>query len=202
MKNENKENEDEKQENKDEYTETSIIYDLFSSKITSSEECLKCNTKSTKIESLTNMQVEIPKQETIDRYVKERTINGAKPLPKKNWMGKAFTFVGLQTKSIPLSLCLHSWCTSQDLLNCDKCKLKQNRKKIIKKLPEILMIKIKRHDYSHVSFPIDGLDLKQYMVHNNNNNDDENSTKYDLCSIIKHMGSTNDGHYISFCKHP
>eukprot|EP01084_Bolivina_argentea_P204992 350191_1 len=97
MKNENKENEDEKQENKDEYTETSIIYDLFSSKITSSEECLKCNTKSTKIESLTNMQVEIPKQETIDKCIKERTINGATALPTKSWMSSVFTFVGLQT---------------------------------------------------------------------------------------------------------
>merc|ERR1712228_841959 len=142
------------------------------------------------------------------------------PLPTKGWMQSVFTFVGLQQQSIPLNLCLHSYCTSEDLLNtemyhCDKCKSKQEAKKtlLLKQLPEILMIQIKRfsHDSfwrgsakvsTHVSFPIDALDLRQYIdpkhIHDANNRD----TKYDLYSIVKHMGSTGGGHYISFCKHP
>ncbi len=68
------------------------------------------------------------------------------------------------------------------------------------------MIQIKRFSQrgsskisTHVSFPIDSLDLKQYMTTQNN---DSLETKYDLCSIINHTGNVNGEHYISFCKHP
>merc|ERR1712154_747890 len=35
-----------------------------------------------------------------------------------------------------------------------------------------------------------------------NNKHNRGNTKYDLCSIVKHMGSTGGDHYISFAKHP
>lgn len=153
----------------------------------------------------------------VERAVKERN---AKPLPSKGWLQSASMFLGFTTQSIPLSLCLHSYCTSEDLLNqekyhCDTCKSKQEAKKnlMISKLPEILMIQIKRfsHDTfwrgsskvsTHVDFPIDALDLREYIhpkhVHDTHNRD----TLYDLCSIVKHMGSTGGGHYVGYAKHP
>ena len=213
---EEEEKEKKKKKKNRKYQETSIIYDLFSGEIISQVECSECGTKSKKIESITNIQVEIPKQEQVDRAVKERN---AKPLPTKGWMQSVFTFVGLQQQSIPLSLCLHSYCTSEDLQNtekyfCDKCKKKQDAKKtlLISRLPEILTIQIKRfsHDSfwrgsakisTHVSFPIDNLDLKEY-IHPKHINDKQNrDTIYDLSSIVKHMGSTGGGHYICFAKH-
>ena len=47
------------------HSETSLIYDLFSGEMISSVECCRCNTKSTKIENITNIQVEIPKPEQV-----------------------------------------------------------------------------------------------------------------------------------------
>merc|ERR1719361_1049899 len=84
---------------------------------------------------------------------------------------------------------------------------------MISRLPEILMIQIKRfsHDTfwggsskvsTHVDFPIDALDLKEY-IHPKHVDDDHNrDTLYDLYSIVKHMGSTGGGHYVGYAKHP
>jgi len=199
------------------YEETSIIYDLFSGEIISQVECCRCHTKSKKIESITNIQVEIPKQEQVERAVKERN---AKPLPSKGWFQSASVFLGFSTQSIPLSLCLHSYCTSEDLLeqekyHCDTCKSKQEAKKnlMIRRLPEILMIQIKRfsHDTfwrgsskvgTHVDFPVDALDLKEYIDPKHVNDVHNRDTLYDCCSIVRHMGSTGGGHYVAYAKHP
>ena len=115
---------------------------------------------------------------------------------------------------------MHSYCTSEDLLEansyqCDKCNKKVTAKKSLhlSKLPEVLMIQIKRFSHSafwnsgskvstHVEFPISNLDMKQYLHPDYRPIDENKETVYDLYSIVKHSGGTGGGHYVAYAKHP
>ena len=46
---------------------------------------------------------------------------------------------------------------------------------------------------SHVHYPVDSFDLKQYCS-------SCSSSSYTLYSVINHNGTLNDGHYTTFCR--
>ena len=85
---------------------------------------------------------------------------------------------------------VHSYCDKCNK-DCDKIKTE-----IIKSLPEILMVQLKRFGLTEV----DGVE-HSYKLHNDIEPDKEliiNNTKYFLRSIITHLGeATNQGHYIA-----
>ena len=104
-----------------------------------------------------------------------------------------------------------------NLYQCDKCNKKVTAKKSLhlSKLPEVLMIQIKRFSHSafwnsgskvstHVEFPISNLDMKQYLHPDYQAIDKNKQPVYDLYSIVKHTRSdgTGDGHYVAYAKHP
>jgi ubiquitin carboxyl-terminal hydrolase 20/33 len=114
---------------------------------------------------------------------------------------------------INLNDCLNAFFSDADLCgdnkySCDKCKKLTNGIKYSKvlSLPELLVIHLKRfkHDSlfstgkinSHVSFQLYDLEMKPYVHHLCSNE----STTYDLCSIVSHYGSSNGGHYTSYAK--
>jgi ubiquitin carboxyl-terminal hydrolase 8 len=84
---------------------------------------------------------------------------------------------------------------------------KTNQKENISKkiffwsLPDILVIDLKRYNnFSRknqklVSFPLENLDLSEYVVGYN-----KNSYKYDLYGICNHSGETRGGHYYAYIK--
>jgi ubiquitin carboxyl-terminal hydrolase 4/11/15 len=92
---------------------------------------------------------------------------------------------------------------------CSKCKEHQEafKKLEIYKAPNILIIQLKRFKIkttnvlmgqlanrkndSVVQFPINGLDLKNYIVCENNRND----ALYDLFAVSQHFGGLSSGHY-------
>ena len=106
---------------------------------------------------------------------------------------------------------------SEDLLNgdyhCLKCsKLTKARYKsnLCLPLPDALTIQLKRFTFdiyssekidSHISFPLYGLDLNDYIV-NDNVHETENSplTKYDLIAVVNHTGTLKYGHYTTYAK--
>lgn len=88
---------------------------------------------------------------------------------------------------------------------CPKCKEhRQASKKLdLWRLPEILVIHLKRFSYNRfsksklgtfVDFPVEDLDLTHYIVHRTS----EVSERYSLYAIVNHYGSLSGGHYTAF----
>lgn len=76
------------------------------------------------------------------------------------------------------------------------------RNTLILRNPNILIICLKRFNSNNskkknlVKFPIDSLDLGKYMLKINN----DQKCQYSLYAIANHLGDSNFGHYISYCK--
>ncbi|XP_049620770.1 ubiquitin carboxyl-terminal hydrolase 8-like [Suncus etruscus] len=96
--------------------------------------------------------------------------------------------------------------TDNNSFYCSHCRAQQDSLKSIKicKLPPVLLIHLKRFSYkgrqknklqANVDFPLENLDLSQYVIDSNNN-----LKKYNLFSVSNHYGGLNRGHYTAFCK--
>jgi len=91
---------------------------------------------------------------------------------------------------------------------CDKCQYAPYRKKItLWTLPKVLFIQLKRFNYdvqsnekieAHVEYPLEGLDLNEYVSNNNN----DKSIRYSLIAVVNHRGNLAGGHYTAFAKMP
>ncbi|KAE9616789.1 putative ubiquitinyl hydrolase 1 [Lupinus albus] len=90
---------------------------------------------------------------------------------------------------------------------CPRCKEhRQASKKLdLWRLPEVLVIHLKRFQYSrfmknkletYVNFPVDNLDLSAYISYGN-----DKPYRYMLYAISNHYGSTGGGHYTAFVHH-
>uniref|UniRef100_A0A8C1N3W3 Ubiquitin carboxyl-terminal hydrolase n=1 Tax=Cyprinus carpio TaxID=7962 RepID=A0A8C1N3W3_CYPCA len=94
-----------------------------------------------------------------------------------------------------------------NMYSCERCKKLRNGVKYCKvlRLPEILCVHLKRFRHevmysfkinSHVSFPLEGLDLKPFLAKESASQ----ITTYDLLSVICHHGTAGSGHYIAYCQ--
>ncbi|KAI4340513.1 hypothetical protein MLD38_025341 [Melastoma candidum] len=113
-------------------------------------------------------------------------------------------------ETVSLYKCLEAFLTEEplgpeDMWYCPSCKEhRQASKKLdLWRLPEILVIHLKRFSYSrfmknkletYVDFPISDLDLSAYISHTNA----ELSSKYMLYAVSNHYGSMGGGHYTAF----
>ncbi|KAI4322496.1 hypothetical protein L6164_022186 [Bauhinia variegata] len=96
----------------------------------------------------------------------------------------------------------------EDMWYCPGCKEhRQASKKLdLWRLPEILVIHLKRFQYSrfmknkletYVDFPVDNLDLSAYISYG----DDKLLNRYMLYAVSNHYGSMGGGHYTAFVHH-
>ncbi|XP_051954700.1 ubiquitin carboxyl-terminal hydrolase 20-like [Xyrauchen texanus] len=111
---------------------------------------------------------------------------------------------------ITLEDCLAAFFAADELkgdnmYSCERCKKLRNGVKYCKvlRLPEILCIHLKRFRHevmysfkinSHVSFPLEGLDLKPFLAKES----PSQITTFDLLSVICHHGTAGSGHYIDY----
>lgn len=90
---------------------------------------------------------------------------------------------------------------------CPTCKKPQQATKKLDlwRLPEILVVHLKRFSYSRffknkletfVDFPINDLDCSTYVAHRNN----RSSNRYLLYAISCHYGGLGGGHYTAFVR--
>ncbi|KAL8211393.1 hypothetical protein R6Q57_005830 [Mikania cordata] len=116
-------------------------------------------------------------------------------------------------ESISLYKCLEAFLKEEplgpeDMWYCPSCKKhRQASKKLdLWRLPEILVIHLKRFSYSrflknkletYVDFPIHDLDLSTFVAYNNG----RTSHRYMLYAISNHYGSMGGGHYTAFIRH-
>ncbi|ARF10845.1 ubiquitin carboxyl-terminal hydrolase [Hokovirus HKV1] len=99
---------------------------------------------------------------------------------------------------------------------CDTCNQNQDAEKysFISLCPRILIIQLKRFKYdiktqnlvkiqTEINFPFNDLHLNDIIDHHCNVNylNNNRGLKYNLCSIVKHVGSNlQSGHYVCYCK--
>lgn len=116
-------------------------------------------------------------------------------------------------ESISLYKCLEAFLKEEplgpeDMWYCPSCKKhRQASKKLdLWRLPEILVIHLKRFSYSrflknkletYVDFPIHDLDLSTFVAFSNG----RSSHRYMLYAISNHYGSMGGGHYTAFIRH-
>ena len=53
-----------------------------------------------------------------------------------------------------------------------------------------------------IEFPVEGLNLSQYVMNNKEGGKNSQQNIYDLYSISNHYGSLNGGHYTAFAQNP
>ncbi|XP_051836590.1 ubiquitin carboxyl-terminal hydrolase 8 isoform X2 [Antechinus flavipes] len=132
---------------------------------------------------------------------------------------KSRTFEAFMYLSLPLAST--SKCTLQDCLRlfskeekltdnnrfyCSHCKTRRDSMKKIEiwKLPPVLLVHLKRFSYdgrwkqklqTSVDFPLENLDLSQYVIGPKNN-----LKRYNLFSVSNHYGGLDGGHYTAYCK--
>ncbi|KAF6169981.1 hypothetical protein GIB67_034373 [Kingdonia uniflora] len=116
-------------------------------------------------------------------------------------------------ESVSLYLCLQAFLKEEplgpeDMWYCPGCKkhCQASKKLDLWRLPEVLIIHLKRFSYSrfmknkletYVDFPIDDLDLSDYIVFKNS----QSSYRYMLYAVSNHYGSMGGGHYTAFVYH-
>ncbi|KAK1588053.1 hypothetical protein Q3G72_019438 [Acer saccharum] len=116
-------------------------------------------------------------------------------------------------ESVSLYKCLEAFLTEEplgpeDMWYCPGCKEhRQASKKLdLWRLPEILVIHLKRFSYSrfsknkletYVDFPVENLDLSTYVAYKNG----QLSNRYMLYAVSNHYGSMGGGHYTAFVHH-
>ncbi|XP_026175800.1 ubiquitin carboxyl-terminal hydrolase 8 isoform X2 [Mastacembelus armatus] len=132
---------------------------------------------------------------------------------------KSRTFETFMYLSLPLAST--SKCSLQDCLRlfskeerltdnnkvfCRHCKAHRDSTKKLEiwKVPPILLVHLKRFSYegrwkqklqTSVDFPLDGLDLAQYVI-----GPKSNLKRYSLYGVSNHYGGLDGGHYTAYCK--
>ncbi|KAK7284765.1 hypothetical protein RJT34_19518 [Clitoria ternatea] len=116
-------------------------------------------------------------------------------------------------ESISIYKCLEAFLKEEplgpeDMWYCPTCKKPQpaTKKLDLWRLPEILVVHLKRFSYSRffknkletfVDFPINDLDLSTYVAHRNS----QSSNRYMLYAISCHYGGLGGGHYTAFVRY-
>ncbi|PIA54251.1 hypothetical protein AQUCO_00900653v1 [Aquilegia coerulea] len=145
-----------------------------------------------------------------DEIIKQFDIRPLSSLPE---IFKSRSFAKRSQESVSLYSCLEAFLKEEplgpdDMWYCPGCKQpRQASKKLdLWRLPEILIIHLKRFSYSrfmknkletYVDFPIDDLDLSNYIACKNN----QLSCRYMLYAVSNHFGSMGGGHYTAFVYH-
>jgi ubiquitin carboxyl-terminal hydrolase 8 len=160
--------------------EDSFIIDNFYGQFKSTIICQSCKKTSESFDQFVSLQLAIPQQET---------------------------------KSLSIFDCLEGFIASETLRGenkyyCTHCKKQVDtatKKFELFKIPNLLIIHIKRFDYifrrkltQHIDFPVTFFDVEKFISPNQKNNIPY--TIYNLMSIINHYGDLDGGHYTAYCK--
>jgi len=194
----------------------SPLKDVFSGHLQNETTCLRCGFVSKVLNRFQDLSLHIPEKDLVDRTVQERN---AAPPPRPNFLYSLTNAIGLTQQSMTLDICLHSFCTSEELIDseryyCEKCKKKVNAKKVmcLATLPEVLVLHIKRFNYDagfwggskknvQVEFP-ESLNMYEYLHPEFQTKKENQHTNYELHGLVRHSGSLSGGHYVAYCRSP
>ncbi|KAB2615189.1 ubiquitin carboxyl-terminal hydrolase 8-like [Pyrus ussuriensis x Pyrus communis] len=144
------------------------------------------------------------------KYIKQYDTRLLSSLPE---VFKTGLFAKKPQESVSLYKCLEAFLKEEplgpeDMWYCPACKkhCQASKKLDLWRLPEILVIHLKRFSYSrffknkletYVDFPIDDLELSTYIAHES----DQLCNRYMLYAVSNHFGSMGGGHYTAFVHH-
>ncbi|KAL8197266.1 UNVERIFIED_CONTAM: Ubiquitin carboxyl-terminal hydrolase 8 [Gekko kuhli] len=133
---------------------------------------------------------------------------------KKSRTFEAFMYLSLplaSTSKCTLQECLRLFSKEEKLTDnnrfyCSHCKTRRDSLKKIEiwKLPPVLLVHLKRFSYdgrwkqklqTSVDFPLESLDLQQYVI-----GPKSNLRRYNLFAVSNHYGGLDGGHYTAYCK--
>ncbi|XP_054858387.1 ubiquitin carboxyl-terminal hydrolase 8 isoform X2 [Eublepharis macularius] len=133
---------------------------------------------------------------------------------KKSRTFEAFMYLSLplaSTSKCTLQECLRLFSKEEKLTDnnrfyCSHCKTRRDSLKKIEiwKLPPVLLVHLKRFSYdgrwkqklqTSVDFPLESLDLSQYII-----GPKSNLRRYNLFAVSNHYGGLDGGHYTAYCK--
>ena len=97
---------------------------------------------------------------------------------------------------------------------CSKCKdhVVASKKMEVYKAPEFLIVHLKRFSHNRntmfgtrklgdlIDFPVEGLDMSNYIVQSRGGDGSQKIKKYDLYAVSNHFGSLSGGHYTAYAK--
>uniref|UniRef100_A0A8B9KA56 Ubiquitin carboxyl-terminal hydrolase n=1 Tax=Astyanax mexicanus TaxID=7994 RepID=A0A8B9KA56_ASTMX len=198
----------------------SVISDIFDGSILSLVQCLTCDRVSTTVETFQDLSLPIPGKEDLAKL--HSSIHQSAPAKtgvctdtyasQVSVVIVFFFFPRFVVSCIPswfwgpmvtLEDCLAAFFAADELkgdnmYSCERCK---NLSFYF--VLQILCIHLKRFRHevmysfkisSHVSFPLEGLDLKPFLAKES----PSQITTYDLLSVICHHGTAGSGHYIAY----
>ncbi|CAN6465129.1 unnamed protein product [Victoria cruziana] len=144
-----------------------------------------------------------------DALIEQYDINHLSNLPE---VYKSVLFAKRPPESVSLYACLEAFLKEEplgpeDMWYCPSCKMhRQASKKLdLWRLPEVLVIHLKRFSYSRfvknklesfIDFPIHDLDLSKYIARKTGQ-----SYFYKLYAVSNHYGSMGGGHYTAYVHH-
>ncbi|XP_066513586.1 ubiquitin carboxyl-terminal hydrolase 20 isoform X3 [Hoplias malabaricus] len=199
----------------------SVISDIFDGSILSLVQCLTCDRVSTTVETFQDLSLPIPGKEDLAKL--HSSIHQSAPAKvgvcsdtytSQGWISYIMESIRswFWGPMVTLEDCLAAFFAADELkgdnmYSCERCKKLRNGVKYCKvlQLPEILCIHLKRFRHevmysfkisSHVSFPLEGLDLKPFLAKESLSQ----VTTFDLLSVICHQGTAGSGHYIAYCQ--
>ncbi|XP_067827317.1 ubiquitin carboxyl-terminal hydrolase 8 isoform X2 [Heptranchias perlo] len=154
----------------------SIIVALFQGQFKSTVQCLTCHKRSRTFEAFMYLSLPLPSsskcslQDCLKSFSKEEKL------------------------------------TDNNRFHCSNCKAHRDSTKKLEiwKLPPILLVHLKRFSYegrwkqklqTNVDFPLENLDLSNYVIGPKNN-----VKRYNLFAVSNHYGGLDGGHYTAYCK--
>uniref|UniRef100_A0A8B9RCH0 Ubiquitin carboxyl-terminal hydrolase n=1 Tax=Astyanax mexicanus TaxID=7994 RepID=A0A8B9RCH0_ASTMX len=198
----------------------SVISDIFDGSILSLVQCLTCDRVSTTVETFQDLSLPIPGKEDLAKL--HSSIHQSAPAKtgvctdtyaSQGWISYIMDSIRRFVVScipswfwgpmVTLEDCLAAFFAADELkgdnmYSCERCK---NLSFYF--VLQILCIHLKRFRHevmysfkisSHVSFPLEGLDLKPFLAKES----PSQITTYDLLSVICHHGTAGSGHYIAY----
>uniref|UniRef100_A0A671QWD1 Ubiquitin carboxyl-terminal hydrolase n=1 Tax=Sinocyclocheilus anshuiensis TaxID=1608454 RepID=A0A671QWD1_9TELE len=195
----------------------SVISDIFDGSILSLVQCLTCDRVSTTVETFQDLSLPIPGKEDLAKL--HSSIHQSAPVKAgvctdgyaaQGWISYIMESIRswFWGPMVMLEDCLADimFVISESHLIYLFPRLRNGVKycKVLR-VPEILCIHLKRFRHevmysfkinSHVSFPLEGLDLKPFLAKES----PSQITTYDLLSVICHHGTAGSGHYIAYCQ--
>ncbi|XP_050371487.1 ubiquitin carboxyl-terminal hydrolase 8 [Argentina anserina] len=175
----------------------------------------KCNQTEKKIVMTEVIERKFPKHMYVavcwpEKYVQQYDMRVLSSLPL---IFKPGLFSKKPQETVSLYKCLEAFLKEEplgpeDMWYCPGCKkhCQASKKLDLWRLPEILVIHLKRFSYSrflknkletYVDFPVDDLDLSTYIAYRTG----ELSNRYMLYAVSNHYGSMGGGHYTAFVHH-
>uniref|UniRef100_A0A8C1EE76 Ubiquitin carboxyl-terminal hydrolase n=1 Tax=Cyprinus carpio carpio TaxID=630221 RepID=A0A8C1EE76_CYPCA len=194
----------------------SVISDIFDGSILSLVQCLTCDRVSTTVETFQDLSLPIPGKEDLAKL--HSSIHQSAPVKAgvctegyatQGWVSYIMESIRswFWGPMVTLEDCLAAFFAADELkgdnmYSCERCK---NEFECVSSPFQILCIHLKRFRHeimysfkinSHVSFPLEGLDLKPFLAKES----PSQVTTYDLLSVICHHGTAGSGHYIAYCQ--